>query len=373
MRIRPTGLLIVIATCVLMPAQVGLARTMVSGLDDATLTVPGGTTDFPPGYEDYHTYAEMMADITAIAAAHPDIVAVSSIGLSYEGREIPIVKISDNVNVDENEPEILIDGLHHAREHLATEQALEIISMLVDGYGTNPRITRLVDTRVWWIIPMVNPDGSEWDIHGGHFHRWRKNRQPNGPGQPIGTDLNRNYSFDWGCCSGSSGHPGSEYYRGPAPFSAPETQDVRDFVESRVIGGKQQITVHLTFHSTGEEVLWPWAHTSATTGEGMTRDDHRVFVALGTAMAQRNGYTAEQSDKLYPTDGDEIDWMFGAQGIFSFTIELYPKGGGGSNRWYTPESLIGPETTRNNSAVLYLASKADCPWKVIGKAAQYCG
>ena len=65
MRIRPTGLLIVIATCVLMPAQVGLARTMVSGLDDATLTVPGGTTDFPPGYEDYHTYAEMMADITA--------------------------------------------------------------------------------------------------------------------------------------------------------------------------------------------------------------------------------------------------------------------------------------------------------------------
>ena len=93
--------------------------------------------------------------------------------------------------------------------------------MLANRHGSNDDITRMVDRREWWIVPMLNPDGAEWDIRNGSFHRWRKNRQPNGSGEPVGTDLNRNWGYKWRCCGGSSGNPGSETYRGPEAWSAP--------------------------------------------------------------------------------------------------------------------------------------------------------
>lgn len=328
-------------------------------------------SDFPQGYRGYHTYDEMLVEMRALEARLPNLVSVSSIGRSYEGRKLTLVKISDNVALDEPEPEIFIDGLHHAREHLSAEQALSIISMLVNGFEKDERVTRLVNEREWWIVPMINPDGGEWDIRNGSFHEWRKNRQPNGTRQPVGTDLNRNYGYRWGCCGGSSGSKGSDTYRGSSPFSTPETAAVRDFVESRVIGGDQQISVHISFHSAGQKVLWPYGYTYQDVPKDMRTADQRVFAALSQAMANRNGYRAEQSSDLYITDGDQIDWMYGRHGVFSFTIELYPAGGG-AERWYPDDSLIAPQTARNHDAVLYLAGRARCPWRVIGKEAQYC-
>jgi hypothetical protein len=90
------------------------------------------------------------------------------------------VKISDNVGVDENEPEVLFDGLTHSDEHMGLEMTLRIMHWLVDGYVSHDaRITNIVNTREIWIVLAVNPDGAEADIAGGHYHFWRKNRQPN--------------------------------------------------------------------------------------------------------------------------------------------------------------------------------------------------
>ena len=94
-----------------------------------------------------------------------------------------------------------------------------------------------MNSREWCIVPMLNPDGSEWDIHGGRFHNWRKNRQPNGPGEPIGTDLNRNYSFQLGLLRRFIGQPGFTDLSRPGAVLRTETQAMRDFVNSRVIGG----------------------------------------------------------------------------------------------------------------------------------------
>ena len=91
-------------------------------------------------------------------------------GRSYEGRELWMLKISDNVATDESEPEVLITGLTHAREHLTVEQALAVIHWLVDGYGSSQRITRIVNTTELWIVPMLNPDGGQWDIRSGKYH-----------------------------------------------------------------------------------------------------------------------------------------------------------------------------------------------------------
>ena len=120
------------------------------------------------------------------------------------GWSVWAAKVSDNVADDEDEPEVLFDGLHHAREHLTVEQTLAILRWLSDGYGSNAEITDLVDSREIWIIFMVNPDGGEYDLTGSPYRHWRKNRQPNSGSTAVGTDLNRNYGYRWACCGGSS-------------------------------------------------------------------------------------------------------------------------------------------------------------------------
>ncbi len=331
--------------------------------------------DFPAKDSGYHTYPEMVAEIKATAEAHPDIVALSSIGQSYKGRDLWVAKVSDNVATDESEPEVLFDALHHAREHLSLEQNLAILRWLTDGYGTDSQITNLVDTREIWIIFAVNPDGAQYDLTGSPYRAWRKSRQPNPGYKAIGTDLNRNYGYHWGCCGGSSSHPASDTYRGPSAFSAPETRAVRDFINSRRIGGRQQIRTAITFHTAGQQILWPYGYTKQAVPADMTTADHRALVALGREMATTNGYTAMQSSGLYVTDGDEIDWAYGIQHIFMYTFELYPSHAKVSStaRFYPPDEVIGPQTERNKAAILMLIEAAGCPYDYAGTARKNCG
>ncbi len=327
---------------------------------------------FPPADSAYHDYAEMVAELNQAAFDHPGIFSLFSVGLSYEGRTVWAGKVSDNVGVDEDEPEVLLTHHQHAREHLTVEMALYTLRMLTDEYGVDPEITSLVDDREVWIVFDMNPDGGEYDIATGTYRSWRKNRQPNAGSSAIGTDLNRNWGYRWGCCGGSSGTASSETYRGPAAFSAPETAVVRDFVEGRIVGGTQQIQAHIDFHSYAELVMWPYGYTFTDVPADMTQDDHDAFVAMGLAMAASNGYTPQQASDLYITDGGIRDWMYGAQRIFSYTFEMYPvtssQGG-----FYPPDEVIPAQTARNREAVLYLLEQAGCPYTVIGKQAEYCG
>jgi hypothetical protein len=327
--------------------------------------------DFPSADSAYHNYTEMTNEITAVANAKPAIVSRFSIGLSYQGREIWAVKISDNVGTDESEPEVLFVGLHHAREHLTVEMTLYILNELANKYGTDSRITNLVNTREIYIVFNLNPDGGEYDVATGTYRSWRKNRQPNTGSSAVGTDLNRNYGYRWGCCGGSSGSTGSETYRGASAFSAPETQRIRDFINSRVVGGVQQLKTSITFHTYGELVLWPYGYTFTDVPSDMTLDDHNVFVAIGQTMAGSNGYTPQQASDLYITDGTYDDWAYGVHKIFAYTFEMYPVGS--NPGFYPPDEVISTQTTRNREAVLYLAEQADCVYRVIGKEAQYCG
>jgi len=325
---------------------------------------------FPAADSAYHDDAEMVAELQQAAFDHPAIFSLFSLGTSHEGRTIWSGKISDNVGVDEDEPEVLLTHHQHAREHLTVEMALYTLKMLTDEYGIDPQITSLVDGREIWIVFDMNPDGGEYDIATGSYRSWRKNRQPNAGTSAIGTDLNRNWGYKFGCCGGSSGTPSSDTYRGASGFSAPETQVVRDFVNSRVVGGVQQITAHIDFHTYGEWVMWPYGYTLTDVPTDMTPDDHAAFVAMGQAMAATNGYVAQQMSDLYITDGTICDWLYGAHRIFSYTFEMYPVTS--SPGFYPPDEVIPAQTSRNRAAVLYFLDKAACPYAVIGKEAQYC-
>jgi carboxypeptidase T len=344
----------------------------IASSDARSADSPAATDDFPPADSNYHNYAEMTADLNAVVAAHPAIARQQTIGQSYQGRNIVAIKISDNVNVDENEPEVLYNAHQHAREHLTVEMAIYLAHLYTENYGSDSRITNIVNSREIWIIPDVNPDGGEYDIATGSYRSWRKNRQPNSGTTAVGTDLNRNWGYNWGCCGGSSGSPSSETYRGTSAFSAPETQVLRDFVTSRVLGGVQQIKANIDFHTYSELVLWPFGYTTANTAPGLDADQEATFRTIGVQMANTNGYTPEQSSDLYITDGDSIDWMWGSQRIWAYTFEMYPASSAGGG-FYPPDEIIGRETTRNREAVLLLAEYADCPYRAIGKEAQYCG
>jgi len=311
--------------------------------------------DFPPTDAAYHNFTEMEAEIIQAQMDHPDIVQVSVIGRTWEDHPIYAIKISDNVTEDEAEPEVLYMALHHGREHLTVEMALYILRLFTDNYGLSGTITNLVDQRELWVLPNVNPDGGEFDIKFDYYHWWRKNRRDNGQGI-FGVDLNRNYGYHWGCCGGSSSSPWDETYRGPAPFSEPETRAVRDFVLAH-----PDIIASISFHTYSELILWPW---------GFTRDpvpdpDRRVFEAIGQAMAATNDYTPSQAWELYVTDGDSDDWLYGVQGIFAFTFEMYPRYD--PPGFYPPASVISAQTVRNREAVEYLAAVSDNPYKVIGQ------
>ncbi|MFJ4365688.1 M14 family metallopeptidase [Streptomyces chartreusis] len=326
--------------------------------------------DFPSGDSRYHNYAEMTSEINSIVSANSSIASQRVIGTSYQGRNIVAIKISDNVGTDEAEPEVLFTHHQHAREHLTVEMALYLLRELTSDYGSDSRVTGLVNNREIWIVPDLNPDGGEYDIATGSYRSWRKNRQPNSGSSAVGTDLNRNWAYRWGCCGGSSGSTSSETYRGASAESAPEVKVVANFVRSRVVGGKQQITAGIDFHTYSELVLWPFGYTYSDTTTGMTADDRNAFAAVGQKMAASNGYTPEQASDLYITDGSIDDWLWGNQKIFSYTFEMYPRSGGGG--FYPPDEVIERETSRNRDAVLQLLENADCMYRSIGKEAQYC-
>ncbi|WP_436493578.1 M14 family metallopeptidase [Actinokineospora sp. HUAS TT18] len=347
------------------PGEVAKIRALGYRVDpDAAPVQTQGTAapaDFPSQDSNYHNYSEMVANIDKAVADHPGIISKQVYGKSYQNRDLIAVKISDNVGTDENEPEAMFNAHQHAREHLTVEMALYLINTLTDGYSTDSRIKGLVDSREIWILPNVNPDGGEFDISTGSYQMWRKNRQPNSGSSNVGTDLNRNWSYKWGCCGGSSGDTGSETYRGPSAESSPEVKAIVNFVAGRVVGGVQQITVGIDFHTYGELILWPYGYTYNDTDPGLSSEEQQIFSTMGRGMAQKNNYTPQQASDLYITDGSILDYLWSKYKIYAYTYEMY-----GNGTFYPGDEIIPAQTSRNKESVLYLLDYADCPKRAIG-------
>jgi carboxypeptidase T len=359
-------------------------RTLVAitGVDIAGLNLPEGYMDVFVSYEEllglylsgfevevvdtpvptqleseYHTYPEVVTELSQIESDHSSIAEVFSIGTSYEGRDIPGIKISDNVATNESEPEVFICAMHHARECCTVEVAMYIINQLTDNYGSDPTVTSLVNNREIYIVPIVNPDGKVYDDSGGssgNGRNWRKNRQPCTGG--TGTDLNRNYSYGWGG-SGSSGSCTSETFRGYSAFDAPESAAVRDFFNAH-----PDINVLLTYHSYSRLVLWPWGYTYSSISD---EDDRNVHEIMGQEYASYVGYTPQQASDLYLASGTTDDWSYGttqndAMPCFSFTVELAGSG------FYPPPSILPGMCADNYEGALYFIDCADNPYKVLG-------
>jgi len=298
----------------------------------------------------YRTYAEIVAAMDSIHTLYPSITTARfSIGQSWEGRDLWTMKISDNPNVDEEEPELYFYGDVHAREVITYTMLIYTMQHLTTGYGVDSMITRLVDTRELWITPTVNPDGLVYNQttnpNGGGM--WRKNRRNNG--SSYGVDENRNFDWRWGYDNqGSSGTPSSETYRGPYAFSEPETQAIRDFSNAH------QFAIAMDFHSYSNLHMYPWSGDY----DGHT-PDHPDFVAIATGMAAYTGYlTGCPWEILYNVNGGSIDWFYGEQTtknkIYGLTTEI----GSDADGFWPPLNRIQPLCNENYLTCLYLLNVA---------------
>lgn len=296
----------------------------------------------------YYTYSEVGWLLDSLHNAHPDLVSAKiSIGQSVQGRDIWAFKVSDNVDVDEDEPEVFYNSLIHAREPAAMMATLYYVFQLIDGYDTNPEYQYLVDNREQWFVPVVNPDGYVYNEtnhpNGGGMHR--KNLQPACASTP-GVDLNRNFGYFWGYDNtGSSPNACWETYRGTAAFSEPETQALRDFTQAHNF-----ITV-FNYHTYSDLLIMPFGYA---VGAVPDEPDYSIYMELGHDLSADNGYLFGTGDQTvgYLTNGDAVDWMYGAEGIINFTPEV---GGYADGAFWPPLDNIEAMEIENLSANIHLA------------------
>lgn len=235
----------------------------------------------------YHSYQEIVDLADSLVAAFPDICMKKIYGASMGDRELAALKISDNVNTDENEAEVLFDGGIHGDEIGGPENCIRFARDLCTKYGSDPDVTFLVDNREIWIYYMVNPDGRE------NMTRYNNN----------GVDCNRDYGFMWDAWGGSTG-----------AFSQIETKNLRN------CSYEHQFVVHTTYHSGTEYISCPWSYRPETPPDM----DH--ILQLAELYSDVSGYAnlefGQGNSGMYAINGSTKDGNYGAAGSISWSMEI---------------------------------------------------
>jgi carboxypeptidase T len=285
----------------------------------------------------YLTYQEMLDNLDLMQTLYPNLItqkenistfltngqADNSTTPPIGGNGIKWVKISDNPNSSEGEPQILYTAIHHAREPAGLSQLIFYMWYLLENYDSDPEVKSIVDTTELYFVPVINPDGylynEKTDPNGGGF--WRKNRF-NG----HGVDLNRNYDYYingdpnngiWGG-EGASSDPNDQTYHGTAPFSEIEAQAMKWFVENH------EFIMAFNNHTSGDLLLYPYGYTN-----NVPTVENDLFQGISEELVSQNGFNNILSSELYAAAGDSDDFMYGTvlthDKIYSFTPEIGPQ------------------------------------------------
>lgn len=283
----------------------------------------------------YYTYQELLNILDTMSSKFPNLVTAKmpiDTFHSVEGRPIYWIKLSDNPNANEPEPQIIYTALHHAREPASLSQMIFYMYYLLENYNTNADIKALVDNTEMYFVPCANPDGYIYNQttnpSGGGM--WRKNRRNNGDGT-FGIDLNRNYGYKWGYDNvGSSNVTSNDTYRGPSAFSEPEMQAIKWFDEHH------QFKISVNYHTYGNDLIYPWGYIA-----NLYTADSAVFVEHTHLMTSVNHFITGTGNQTvqYVTNGDSDDWGYGEQTsknkILSMTPEI------GLSFWPAQSDILG--------------------------------
>lgn len=267
----------------------------------------------PPGY---YTYEEVVAIADSLAAAFPDICQKTVIGTSVQGRQMPLLKISNNVTVNEAEPAIFFEGGIHGDEVGTVDNLVRFARDLCKGYGNNTLITNLINSREIYLLLMVNPDGRVL------MTRYNANS----------VDLNRDGGYMW------NGEGNSN-----AAWSQVETKALRNFLS------ENPFVVSTDYHSGTEFISYPWSYRPDAA------PDHSNIHSLALVYANNSGYSgipvSAGYSGMYPINGSTKDFNYGMWGSIAWSIEI-------SNSKQPPASQIYSFYLKNKPAMLALIEKA---------------
>ncbi|MHA2494154.1 MAG: M14 family zinc carboxypeptidase, partial [Candidatus Hodarchaeales archaeon] len=299
----------------------------------------------------YYNYQELISKLFLLQNTFPDFVELFSIGQSHEGREVWTIRLT-NRSVTSQKSEFHLVAHHHAREAITIENAIYFIDkLLYEVTSGNASIENLLANMEIYVTPALNPDGLEvisrfpWmrknrasidddgdgntydelEIYdadqdgyvarfsGGAYYEGKDGPDIDtqfGEDAPGGVDLNRNYDYEF-IGSGSSAYPPDFEYRGEKAFSEPETQAIRDFVK------QHDFNFAISLHSGVRAVIAPWGYTIDPA------PDHEEFNAIVQKLKEKTGYPSwyETRGGGYDVNGEWGDWMYGAEGVFAFTLE----------------------------------------------------
>lgn len=286
----------------------------------------------------------LEAKLRALVAAYPHLSRLEQIGTTLQGRPLFAIVISSTPNAADSrnldKANALFDGQHHAREVMTPEVVVDVAETLLQGYSTRTDISSLLESWNVWLVPSVNPDGT--NIVFTDDNMWRKNAR-GASRSPHGVDINRNYDYRWNSCRGSSASTWAQDYRGTSAGSEPETQAIMGLAK------KIRPAAYLSYHSYSELVLYPYGCKNSITPENtlheklakemaarLPRDDNRGNYTPGLPWAI-----------LYGVDGDSMAYMYAAYGAISFTLEI--------NEDFQPNySLRDPTLRKHRNAWSYL-------------------
>ncbi|HEY3386143.1 MAG TPA: M14 family zinc carboxypeptidase [Saprospiraceae bacterium] len=278
-------------------------------------------------YGGFFSLPQLLDQLDVMQFLYPNLISVRKpIGnfKTWQNNSIYVVKISDKPEIDENEPEVLYTGLHHARELISVSQTIYYMWYLLENYDKDPMIKQILDNTELYFVPVVNPDGMNYNMAGydptedvftrNHRKNMRDN-DGNGSFEPEidGVDLNRNYGHKWGHDEeGSSGFEGSDTYRGPYAFSEPETQAIASLCNTH------DFQFALNHHAYGNLLVYPWGYNNSHTPDSV------LYTSYGELLTQLNRfvYGTGMQTVGYITNGDSDDWMYGAKGIYAMTPEV---------------------------------------------------
>lgn len=261
----------------------------------------------------YHTYQEFLDTLNILARNFSHICRLETIGFSVQNRPIVVMRITDNPDREEYEPEILIEGNTHGDEKIGSEAAFGILRYLVLNYGVDPLVTQMVNNREIWISPVVNPDG--------HVSNSRYNAN--------GVDLNRDYGYAWDTGWGS-----------PDAFSQPETRAFRN------LSARCHFSHWTSYHSGTLFISCPWSYSPFP-----PPDSALIIGTFAREYASFTGYPYAQGyHGMYEIHGCSKDYAYGVYGAISWTTEIcYIK--------TPPADSIEPITNREIQAMKNLIIK----------------
>jgi len=351
------------------------------GIGDTSYVIDGDNIDYYPlmkpwaqpwgDWSHYHNYTEIARTLIYLNETYPNIANVFSIGKSWQNKDIYCIRLTNETNTHPK-PKLFFVGYHHARELISAELPLYFAVEAANTFGTNETITHMLNYSEIYIVPALNPDGfdavkaNEWHRKNVHpydedgdtlfdedppddedgdgyieqlmfsnetFIRWEGiDNDTDGwlnEDWVGGVDLNRNYDYQWNAtCYSGSPYPWAEDYRGPAPFSEPETQAIRDLALSH------DFKYAISFHSGTEVIGYPWGYTNTPTPHDATFGEvaGNLSALVGAPCGQIGKY-------MYTTSGSWDDWMYGNRGTFALTCEIYT-----NNSAWQPEPGPDPDT-----------------------------